>query len=271
MALGAIKADQGGGGYNLVFTAPDVSGTLQNYEADLSSFVTHPSGALLIDSGERVGFVWKGDKWAEILLDIEFQTDCTKLNELPEVTYEDITSGRLAEAERLAAQPFPEGVKPLNNYYHDSNFSGIYPDIGGETGYEFSLHPEKFPMRFPFCYQAEMNNIPIVTATLQLLNEDDTSIFIHMIESRKFINSYPDYWNKVIRLQRRPTFDMALGGDKYDHCKNGWSEAVKQVACPLNAPKRDRLQIAMQRLIEKQSIPEEFERVLFVLSSGRWY
>jgi hypothetical protein len=271
VALGTIKVGQSGEGYNLAFTAPDISGTLQNYEVDFSAFVTHPSGALLVDSGERVGFVWKGDKWAEILLEIQFQTDGTKLNELPEVTYEDIASGRLAEAERLASQPFPEGVKPLNNYYYDSDFTAVYPDLDPQTGYEFSLHPEEFPMRFVYFYQAEINNISVLVATLQVLNKDNTSIFIHMVESRKFINSYRDYFDKTIRLQRGPMFSMAFGGDKYDVCKNSWSEAVTQVVCPLSAPQKDRLQTATQKLVEEQSIPEEFEEVLFVLSSGRWY
>ena len=206
------------------------------------------------------------------LLDFPFQVDGAKLNELPEVAYDDIASGRLAEAERLASQPFPEGVKPFNNYYYDSNFDEIYPDFDPQTGYEISLHPEEFPMRFVYFYQAEINNIPVVVVTLQVLNKDNTSIFIHIVESRKYIESDRDEWNKYLQLQDMPIFNMALGGSKYnDLCKVGWSEAVTQVVCPLNAPQKDRLQATMQKVAEEQSIPEEWEQVLFVTQVGGWY
>ncbi len=223
------------------------------------------------ESGYELGLVFRDGKWRETLLDFPFQTNGENIGNFPTITLEDITSGRLAEAERLASQPFPDGVEPLNNYYYDSNYGDIYPDLDPQTGYEFSLHPEKFPMRFVYFYQAEINNIPIVMVTLQVLNKDNVSIFIHMVESTKYINSDRDWWNGDVQLRRVPGFDMALGGDSYDHCKNGWSEAVKQVACSLNGPKRDELQKAMQRLVAEQKIPEEFERILFVQSSGRWY
>jgi len=277
--LGTIKTVQGEEGYNLAFTALDASGTLQNYETDLSSFLVHPAGALLIDNGERVGFVWKGDRWTEILLDIKFETDGGKLNEFPTIFYDDITSGRLAEAERLVAQPFPKGVEPLDNYYYDPRDGSVYPEFYDpyfpniEASIEFSKYPETFPMRFVYFYQMEINKIPTVVATLQVLNKDYSSIFIHMVESKKSINSDPDYWNKTIQLQRRPRFDLALGKNEdgqYDYCKDGWSEVVKEVACFLNGPKRDELQKAAQKLGEEQKIPEEFEEVLSLFTSGLW-
>jgi hypothetical protein len=270
VALGVVKVNQSGEGYQLAFTIPDASGVLQNYTADMSALVTLPTGALFIDSGEHTGFVWKGDKWAEILLQINFETDRTKFSEFSAINYEDITSGALAEAERLAAQPFPEDVQPLGNYYYDSNYGNIYPNFNSKTGLEFSLHPEKFPMRFVYFYQVKINNVPVVMATLQVLNKDYSSVFIHMVDSRKFLDSQGDRWNNIIQLQRSPIFDMALGGTLYDPCKDGWSDAVKQV-CLLNTSQKTVLETAMQEWITEQKIPEELEQTLFVLESGRWY
>ena len=239
---------------------------------DINAFaiIDHLSGAEIMDIGERIGYVWKGDHWTEILLQIKFETDGTKFSEFPEVTYEDITSGALAEAERLAAQPFPEGVKPVSNYYHDLNYGTIYPDHDPQTSYEFSIHPEKYPMRFVYFYQATVNNVSVVVATLQVLNQDYSSVFIHMVESRDFLNSQGNWWNDNIQLQRLPIFSLALGGTKYDYCENGWSEAAKQV-CVLNSPQDNILQEEMQEWMAEQKIPEVFERVFLTLESGRWY
>ncbi|MCX6705610.1 MAG: hypothetical protein NTV24_00690 [Candidatus Woesebacteria bacterium] len=232
--------------------------------------VDHPSGAEIIDMGERTGFVWKGDKWAEILLQIKFETDGTKFNEFPVVNYEDVTSGALAESERLATQPFPEGVEPVNNYYYDSNYGTIYPNYDPQIGYEFSIHLEKFPMRYVYFYQTKIGDVPVVMATLQVLNKDNSSVFIHIVESRDFLESQKNWWTNNIQLRRRPVFGLALGGTEYNYCEDGWSEAAKQV-CGLNAPHKAYLQELSQKWITEQKIPEELEGVLFTLQSGRWY
>jgi hypothetical protein len=225
---------------------------------------------LLIDTGERIGYIWKGDKWAEILLQIKFETDGTKFSEFPTITYEDIASGALAEAERLEAKPFPEDVKPVDNYYYEPSIGFISHTLDRLSGIEFSLHPEKYPMRFIYFYQATINGIPVEMATLQVLNKDYSSVFIHKVESKNFLDSQWNMWTNEVQLQRHPIFDMAVGGTGYDHCKDGWSEAAKQV-CFLNTPQKTALETAMQEWIMEQKIPEELERVLFVFSSGRWY
>jgi hypothetical protein len=228
------------------------------------------TGALLVDTGERIDYIWKGDKWAEILLQIKFETDGTKFSEFPTINYEDISSGALVEAELLEAKPFPEDVKPVDNYYYEPSIGFISHNLDRSTGIEFSLHPEKYPMRFIYFYQVTINGIPVEMATLQVLNKDYSSVFIHMVESRNFLDSQWNWWANNIQLRRHPLFDMAVGGTEYDHCKDGWSEAAKQV-CSLNTPQKTVLETAMQEWIMEQEIPEELERVLFVLSSGRWY
>jgi len=275
--LGTIKTDQSEKGYNLAITALDASGTLQNYETDLSSFLVHPSGALLIDSGERVGFVWKGDRWTEILLDINFETNGEKPDEFPTIFYDDITSGRLAEAERLAAQPFPEGVEPLDNYYYDPRLDSVYPEFYDpyfpdmEASYEFGKHPETYPMRFVYFYQIEINDIPTVVATLQVLNKDYSSIFIHQIVPREYINKYPKNWDEAIRLKRPPfLFCPAMTSCGQYTYENDWIKMIEPIVCSLNQSGKDKLEKAMQKLEEEQEIPEEFERVLSLLMTSPW-
>jgi hypothetical protein len=233
--------------------------------------IDHPSGALIIDKGERIGYVWKGDHWTEILLQINFETDGTKFNEFPTITYEDIASGALAEAERLAAQPFPEGVEPLNNYYHDLNSDMVESNLDLQTAIEFYQHPEKFPMRYIYFYQTEINNFQIEVATLQVLNKDNTSVFIHMASNRGSINGNLDFWNKSIQLDYIPVFNMMIGGTNFDYCGgDGWGEMEKQI-CALNLPRKDFFEKMMQKWMTEQKIPGELERALFYLLSGVWY
>lgn len=231
--------------------------------------VDHESGELIFDTGERIGYVWKGDHWTEILLQINFETDGTKLNEFPQINYEDVTSGALTEAERLEAKPFPEGVQPLNNYYFDSNYGNIYPNFDPQAGYEFSTHLENFPMRFINFYKVVINGIPLRLVTLQVLNRDYSSQFIHMVT---FIDSTfsEDWWNDSIQLREVPSFSLALSGDKYDYCKEGLPKGARLV-CALNSPQETILKTEMQKWIIGQNIPDGLDRILFLQMTGRWY
>jgi hypothetical protein len=111
----------------------------------------------------------------------------------------------------------------------------------------------------------------LVVVTLQILNQDYSSVFIHTVESRKFVNSYWDSWNNDIHLRRMPILGIGLGGDIYEICTKGWSDAVTEVVCPLNALQRDRLETTIQQWLGEQGIPKELEKVLFLLESGPWY
>lgn len=59
--LGAVEPGKGWEDSKFSFTTTDDDSTVQNHEASLPAIIQHPSGVTLIDSGERVGFVWKGD------------------------------------------------------------------------------------------------------------------------------------------------------------------------------------------------------------------
>lgn len=235
----------------------------EDINSNLIKIIDHESGALIIDSGERIGYIWKGDKWAEILLQIKFETDGTKFNEFPVVNYEDVTSGALAEAERLKAPPFSQTVNPQSIFYsQDVNYGDISPNFSRPEIYNS-------PIRFAYFYQTSLNDVPVIMMTLQVLNSDNTSAFIHIAESKNFLDGNTVSWEDILRLKRSPVFYPGLSTDRYDYCKNGWSQAVKQV-CLLNTSQKASLESTIQKWISEQKIPGEIERFIFALGTKPW-
>jgi hypothetical protein len=272
--LGYVESKQNSAedGYNFTFTEVKVDGTSEVHTLDLSTLIVHPSGAFIVDNGERAGFIWKKDKWVQILLDIKFETSPENYKNFPEVTYEDLTTGRLAEAERLNAEPFPADVIPIQEYEFDK-YAGVFsPKFSPETGYYISRHPDKSPLRYIYFYKVTINEIPLRMATLQVLNKaGDGMDFAHFIESDDYMRKYPTNWIEDIRLGRMPSFDLVLGEPYPDPLKYGSSKAVKQVAYPLNSPDINELDQLQKQFVADLRFPDEFERRLFIMATLTWY
>ncbi|MBU2610520.1 MAG: hypothetical protein KJ606_06180 [Chloroflexi bacterium] len=223
------------------------------------------------ESGYQLGLVFRDGQWRETFIDFPFQTDGTKLNELPQIAYEDIASGRLAEAERLAAQPFPEGVEPIECTNMDEQ-GIIYPDIYNDMAkrYEFQQHPETYPMRFAFFYNIEISGMKMITLTLQVLNQDYSSMFLHGFRDLNYPKQKPDYWEKLLSLGYMPLFDLTLNDDCNKPSIMGDNIKVRKVICPINAARKDELKGLQQEWLDSGVIPKEMERVLFAALSMVW-
>jgi len=219
-----------------------------------------------------LGVVWRDNQWQETLLDFPFQTDGTRLNELPTVFLEDITSGRLAEAERLAAQPFPDTAKPFERYVFQENFRIFYPVLSRSQVNSYVQYPETKPIRVAFFYKTEINDVKLVMATVQVLNRDKTETFVHMVNSEDFVLSRWDFWIPFISLKYEPIYDLALD----DSCNSPSvpfrnNNAAKNVVCPINTPQKQHLENLIQQTVDQGVITEEWEEIIFYLmATGVW-
>jgi hypothetical protein len=287
VSLGDVVKDQADGSTDLSFTTTDFNDQAQEHFIDLSTVSVRPSGAIIIDSDKRTGFVWKGDKWAEILLQIQFETDGTRFDRFPTITYEDIASGALAEAECLAAEPLPDKVVPLTDYYiySNKNFNFVIipsPSNGQLTTY-YNDNSTK-PMRYGFFYNLEINGIQTVVSTLQIKIPDGSTRFLHIIANKEYLtsenlNSHPkdlEAWTKHFTLEYMPVFDLSIFDGPNFSCNNppnvNASVLSKQAICPINQPNKDNLETLSKRWIDSGgNIPTEFEREIFEIGSvSKW-
>ncbi len=263
VSLGAIKS-QNGKDFQLVFAISDDDNVSHDYTADITALKIHSTGALLIDGGERTGFVWKGDRWAEVLLQIKFETDGMKFSEFPSVTLEDIASGRLAEAEHLAAAPLSEKAVPFT---YDIGTNGgdywIHPDRTPTQRAAYLTDEAARPVRYEFFYNTEINGVPLVVSTLQIKNPDNSVRFLHTVRRSKFYTD--DY------LQEMPMFNLAISDDPNASCDQiSITETGKQVVCPLNQPDSQILMPLAQEMVQTGIIPEKFEEIVFQGGSILW-
>jgi hypothetical protein len=253
------------------------------HDIDKINIINHESGALIIDKGERIGYVWKGDHWAEILLQITFETDGMKFDEFPTVTYEDIASGALAEAERLEAQPLPEKVIPVNDYVlrTDSDYY-IYLRHTSDQVKSYYADSLTKPMRFEFFYKSEINDVRLIISSLQIKNKDGSSVFLHILSEADHFDAslnVPstnfDLWYENISLYSKPVFDLAIFSDPNASCQQPpypYSNVLdKEVVCPINQPNYKILDELARKWVATGNIPNEFEKII-IKSGGflRW-
>ncbi|MBW8011524.1 MAG: hypothetical protein FVQ83_09845 [Chloroflexi bacterium] len=233
---------------------------------------------LLIDTGERVGWIYRDGSWREILLDIEFETSGENINILPEIYPDDVTSGRLAEAERLEAPSFSDEVEMIGFEYSDLS-DGVLPDISDEqinSGVFGNLNlygdvNNRLPLALPFFYKVMFEDQTGVLITMQYLNPDRTVSFLHMANDVDSIENNSEHWQNEINLKYMPLFDPGIG-DFCDWDSVAYFDLYTDVVCSMNLPYKDELEGLMHDWVESGQVPEELERVIAGQSwVSRWW
>ena len=225
------------------------------------------------NSGYELGVVFREGQWRETFINFPFETNGENINNFPEIALEDVTSGRLAEAERLAAPAFPDTAKPFNQYAFDEKYKTVSAVISQAEADAYVASPATKSLRVPFFYKIKINGVRLIMPTVQVLNNDETERFIHMVEGEDFIrNRWDNYWIPFITLKYEPTFDMALDDDCNKSVAPFRSEvAAKNVVCPINAPQREYLEDSIQKTVTQGRVPEEWDNTIFYcLASGVW-
>ena len=196
-------------------------------------------------------------------------TDYENMEVYPQVTMDDITSGRLAAAERVE-------IEKNNNQDGDAAGVSLYPDnymgnsvfmdINMEQSYTYSKNLELSPWKYVFFYKLEIEGIPFWVGTIQVRNVDDTMGILHLgFDSRSQFHHDKDFMMRTFSMSRQPFFGWGFGdgGD----CSGAWEGY--QVLCGFLA---DQPQIAelMTEWGETGLMPQELEKTVLIGGSFPW-
>jgi len=224
------------------------------------------------ESGYELGAVWRDGEWREIMLDYRPDTDGRDFEGMPVIGYEDFTSGRLTETEKLLAEPFSDEIEVVEKYK-----GAIAEFVAGfikEKIDYYRENPDKYPLQPRFFSKVEINGVETVMITWQIKDKSGSDKFLHMVEVLDELLdkgsladlSYP----LLISLRRPPAFNLVHYGSGPCNVFSGEWPAFEQVVCPINRPKKDELSELIEKWLESGSIPEELETELFVRSSVDW-
>jgi len=245
---------------------------------DENKVFEHEKGAAVADldektaSGYELGAVWREGEWREIMLDYRLGTDRRDFEGMPVIGYEDFTSGRLTETEKLLAEPLSDEIEVVEKYK-----GGIGEFVAGfikEKIDYYRENPDKYPLQPRFFSKVEINGVETVMITWQIKDKSGKDKFLHMVEvldglldeESGFFHGYL----AMISLGRPPAFNLVNYGSGSCNVFSGEWPAFEQVVCPINRPKKDELSELKEKLLESGSIPEELETELFVRSSVDW-
>jgi hypothetical protein len=201
------------------------------------------------------------------------------LSAIPEIPYEDITSGRLAQTERKLLEqgkisPFGENVVPfrvgdiVNNDdsgYPQESFSEIFVE-GGVVLERFWEKHEPVPMRLVSLSFTEVEGVKLLVVGEMRLNADRTVSFVHYAFQNyenpfvaKMIEKYVagKYYSFIITRAR---LDIKVYPRWYDVGKNE-PFMLELYNDPKEAEKRKSL---ASEYVSTGIVPEEMERMLWI-------
>jgi len=247
----------------------------KTYEVDY--LVEHKTGVAVADLGEKtesgyeLGAVWREGEWREIMLDYEPGTDGYDFDNMPVIGYEDFTSGRLTETEKLIAEPFSDEIEVVRIYKPVTGGAEFVAGFIQEKIDYYSENPDEYPSQPRFFSKVEINGVETVMITWQIKDKSGSDKFLHMVEVLDGLLDEESFffqaYSAMISLRRPPAFNLF----HYSDCEGlSWVVPILDVVCPINRPKADDLDELIEQLLESGSIPEELETELFASSTVTW-
>lgn len=196
--------------------------------------------------------------------------------DFPYISYELITSGKLAKIERiLIGNPFGPDAKPVNRFYFytlDNRSLGktttLYIDERSSNYREYRENLETRPQKEVVFYRTEVDGVPYFVTTQANLNVDGSVKYLHLIDPIIAIDG--EIWEPLNQAYRRNTTKFSVQPVVKLECNKNYPEYKQFFSvcnfCDKNTISKD----LFDKWSDSKIMPDELEKHLVFWALGPW-